>query len=1234
MAQSLAFLVRKLAVVIAVLGFVFSPALLLGSAEAAGQTFRLMADYNPPGLGGVSPLELGVKTSTTQEGWVKKVFFYKYAGDDGGHSAHIWSANGTLLGAQDFVDETESGWQSVALDTPVHIVEGQTFTVSVFGATYYFAGGAFPARTSGPLTIIDSYYKYVDHPSYPQDTVHTNYAVDFNFSSDSTPEGAEPVSGLRVDVYTLEGGGLPNPTPDYVLCSTKNINSWSSVQSINHEFDSDFGGVVAGCSGDQVMVHYSGYLTWPRTETVSLQSLADDGFFLTLDGETVINDWTLKPCSGPVVQHDFIANKPQKLDAWFFEWGGGACSRLGFIRNNNFVAIPKQAYTKNAAYTPWELPATAPSKPLNISAVVTGVDITVSWEAPLDNGGTPISGYTATASGGGQFFNCQASAADRSCTISPVPAGRQYSITVVAQSDEGRLQSQDSDSINKTIGTGVLHASLTAPHLDPLTFGQTISDGTLLGGTSSVPGSFSFKYPNTQPDAGTAVVEVVFTPVDTTTYSSETLNIDVQINKAIKPLSWTDETGDPWSYGSTHTAEAQAPSFDAELSYSVLKTSDICTVDEATGELTALRAGVCVVQVKLAQSANYFESTSQKTLTVLPVTPESPSDVQVSLSETSATVTWLSPTNDGGTAISSYLVNLTSGDEIKTCRVAADVFTCTVDGLTEGLDYSVEVIAYSDQDQLQSQPGVTNLGVPAKVIEPEPEPAPIDEPYVDPRPYEAINPVEDDPVGVAEKTVAAITLVSAVAAAGAAVAGAAGAASAAGAAGGAASSGTSGSASSSSGGAKAESKSSESDSHRKGHGEVEEVGHLRHLSRGKIDDASIFGGSGRWGDLLMVWSLPLVVALDNPPKRIARGFSRVLPLGSKIFSDGSYLRAMFGSFSIVLTIISLVAGVIGVTQANGMLVIPSTLVVATIVLIGTFDVLSGFLGAAVLSIGLALAAGIHSPADVRFLFGVIALGVVPRVISGAFRALRREVGKGLSYHWERLLDYVVAPMLAAWAAFQIVGLLPIFAGVALPVEELEKVLPSVVALGMILRVTLEELAGRYFPDRIAYVQVENLPKAPIGQVLISTILRAATFAFIAAALIGVSWHLFVGAFIFVLPNILALFQNKFPNSRKLYHLMPQGLVNLCVSLWLGQVALMAITGIFHETPDLAKLGFVLLPIPSLILSILKLFGRHGHEGEPRFYEKPNMGWFYRFGTLIMLFITAELTHTINTTNLL
>ena len=645
---------------------------------------------------------------------------------------------------------------------------------------------------------------------------------------------------------------------------------------------------------------------------------------------------------------------------------------------------------------------------------------------------------------------------------------------------------------------------------------------------------------------------------------------------------------------------------------------------------------------------NYLAAQNTKTLKVLPVAPNTPENVNVSLDNITAVVTWEPSLNDGGSAISGYQVNLISGDQTKNCNVAPNVLTCSFEELTPGFEYSVEVLALSNQGALQSAKSTAALVVPALVEEvipepepevipevipePEPEVVPETEEYVDPRPFEPINPVVDDPVGVAEKTVAAITLVSAVAAAGAAVAGAAGAASAAG---GAAAGGASGSSSSSgsSGGAKAEAKGGSSEKSGEKVETAEDTESIRDLAKGKIDDAAKFGSSGRWGDGLMVWSLPLVVALDNPPKQIAKSFARVLPLGAKIFADGAYLRAMTGSFSAFLILLSVVAGAIGVTQAGGLLVLPSTFIIAAIVVIGAFDVLAGFLGAATLAIGLAITAGLNTPADIRFLFGVIALGVVPRVISGAFRSLRREVTSGSSYAWERLLDYFVAPMLAAWASYQIVGLLPIFAGIALPVEEVGQVLPIVVAVAMVIRVTLEEMAGRYFPDRTSSVQITDLPKPPMVQLLISTILRAATFSFIAAALIGVSWHLFVGAFIFVLPNLLALFQSKFPNSRKLYHLLPQGLVNLCVSLWLGQIALMAITGVFQETPDLAKIGFVLLPIPSLILSILKLFGRHGAEGEPRFYEKPNMGWFYRVGTLLMIYCTAELTNTINTTNL-
>ena len=1236
MFKSFALLFRKATVILAVSGFLSLPAWIpIADASALpANTIRLMEGFQPRTLGAVSPLELGVRVTSSEEGWVKRVYFYKYQEDTSSHSAQVWSANGTLLGRQNFTDESASGWQSVVLDNPVKIAAGQTFTVSVYGATYGFAGNAFPNQSVGPLTVINGFYKYTNQSEFPNGTVGTNYAVDFNFSTDETPELSDPVPGLKVDVYKLDS--VPEPKPDYVLCSTISIDTWTTVESINHEFDRDFEGKVAGCNTDNVMIHYSGYLTWPRTETVTLQGYADDGFFMTLDGDTVINDWTIKGCSGSTVQREFIANKPQKLDAWFFEWGGGACSILRAIQGNEWLPIPKEAYTKNNTFTPWELPATAPTAPRNVSATNAGLEINVTWDAPESDGGSPITKYEVLATDNmGQTYNCEATAPKQSCELTALRAGRTYSISVIAFSDQGRLSSPSSQEISKSIGTGVLKPEVSNPQLSPITFGEKVSDSQLIGGSANVEGSFRFTQPDVKPDAGNYLAQIEFTPNDDITYQKELLNLDLQVNKASRSLDWIAGPGSPWLFGEKYSAQAEISAGEGDVTYSIIDSEETCSIDSSTGILTAIRAGECSIQADVPTSANFLSASSQKTLNVFPVVPTPPTNLSVDLVETTATVTWSKPDNDGGSEISSYTVSLISHDLTKTCTAAATVFSCTFEDLVEGTDYSVEVIALSNQDALRSIKSETTLTIPEAeltiVPEPEVEPTPEPEAYVDPRPFEAINPVEDDPVGVAEKTVAAITLVSAVAAAGAAVAGAAGAAGAASAAGGAASSGASGpSSSSSSGGARAEAKASSAEKNSENSESVDETENIRDLTKGKIDDAVQVSSSGRWGDRLALWSLPLIVALDNPPKKISQSFAKVLPLGAKIFSDGAYLRAMFGSFSALLILLAISFGVVGVNQADGLLVLPSTLVIAVIVVIGAFDVLAGFLGAATLAIGLAVTAGINTTADIRFMLGVIALGVVPRVISGAFRSLRRDVTPGSAYAWERLLDYFVAPMLAAWASYQIVSLLPLLAGIALPVEELASVIPATVAVSMIARVTLEEVAGRYFPDRISQVQVQNLEKPPVIQLVVSTILRAATFAFIATALIGVSWHLFIGAFIFVLPNLLALFQNKFPNSRKLFHLMPQGLVNLCVSLWLGQVALMAITGIFQETSDLARLGFVLLPIPSLILSILKLFGRHGLEGEPRFYEKPNMGWFYRVGTLLMIYFTAELTNTINT----
>jgi hypothetical protein len=76
------------------------------------------------------PLELGLRFSSTTDGYVTGMRFHKAAGDTGTHVGHLWSSTGTLLASATFTNESASGWQQVKLATPVAIDAGKTYVVS------------------------------------------------------------------------------------------------------------------------------------------------------------------------------------------------------------------------------------------------------------------------------------------------------------------------------------------------------------------------------------------------------------------------------------------------------------------------------------------------------------------------------------------------------------------------------------------------------------------------------------------------------------------------------------------------------------------------------------------------------------------------------------------------------------------------------------------------------------------------------------------------------------------------------------------------------------------------------------------------------------------------------------------------------------------------------------------------------------------------------------------------
>ncbi|MDQ1683759.1 MAG: hypothetical protein QOC82_496 [Frankiaceae bacterium] len=79
-------------------------------------------------------------------------------------------------------------------------------------------------------------------------------------------------------------------------------------------------------------------------------------------------------------------------------------------------------------------PVGPPGTPLNVSATATNSQATVSWSAPANTGGHPITGYTVTASPGGASAS---TAGATTATVTGLTNGTSYTFTVTATNDLG-----------------------------------------------------------------------------------------------------------------------------------------------------------------------------------------------------------------------------------------------------------------------------------------------------------------------------------------------------------------------------------------------------------------------------------------------------------------------------------------------------------------------------------------------------------------------------------------------------------------------------------------------------------------------------------------------------------------------------------------------------------------------------------------------------------------------------
>ncbi|SPP93895.1 DUF4082 domain-containing protein [Bradyrhizobium vignae] len=182
------------------------------TTTAAVSLFAASSTPAQTNLNDGTPLEVGVKFTSSTAGQITALKFYRSPGDTGSDLLDLWSSTGTKLASATFSNTTATGWQTVTLATPVSIAANTTYVASYHTSGAYVVTSNFftSAVTSGPLTA----------PSSASSGGNGVYSYGGTSSAGIFPTSTFSASNYWADVVFNSSGGtdtapvLTNQTPD------------------------------------------------------------------------------------------------------------------------------------------------------------------------------------------------------------------------------------------------------------------------------------------------------------------------------------------------------------------------------------------------------------------------------------------------------------------------------------------------------------------------------------------------------------------------------------------------------------------------------------------------------------------------------------------------------------------------------------------------------------------------------------------------------------------------------------------------------------------------------------------------------------------------------------------------------------------------------------------------------------------------------------------------------------
>ena len=495
---------------------------------------------------------------------------------------------------------------------------------------------------------------------------------------------------------------------------------------------------------------------------------------------------------------------------------------------------------------------------------------------------------------------------------------------------------------------------------------------------------------------------------------------------------------------------------------------------------------------------------------------------------------------------------------------------------------------------------------------------------VDPATLEDIEEVEDlptynpesEPEKVAQTQVAGFTVLSVISAGGAAVGAAVG-----GSTGGGTSSGGSGGSSDSGspkGGSatRATARREESDES----SDTKLIDDSLHSSQRKYEvfSATYSEDESNWGpgDRSRTWRAPYTSAVDAAIIATSLKASRFAPLFGKFLIDASYLRAIFGSISLLTIPLGIFIGAQALLDSNFQAMPPHWPIFAAIAVLSVFDAIGGVVAGLVYALGILFFGEVSSLSGVLTVLAVFAIAVSPPILAGSFRPFRRKITSNEG-PWERATDYLLAGVLTKWTIAGFIGALNVIAGKQLAISGNADEIGITVAIAVLIRMILEDCAIYLYPNRSAKFAVEQ-PKPSLRQQYISLALKSIIFALVMQTFVGLNFALLLGTGLFIFPSVAKLiFGGKLPKSRKLHMALPHGGMRIVAMTIFGTLFAKLSAEAFKDPQDFLTWGFVLLSLPGFAISVLSMFSDDKEPGKLR--NHPFGKWIYRVGGAIIFY---------------